>query len=305
MSYVQQPVPRRRRFVPQGIPMRQATYPGLGLRHRVPVRLGANLAPLAASAPTVAAGVGTQAAVSAGIIGAGSALSVAIPVAGAALAVVVGALLAAHAKRVADAKSENQNLTDLIPTVINAISQVFQQANSGAATPAQAIAAMQQIQQGYWQSVAAFENAPGQAGGPSKCANLSFAQWSKMTTNPTACDKSCTASCCIGCNVINQWVTRAVQMFQTGKSNDGWAWGSVIGNKYGLSNFSPPNWSYTPVAGVTTQSAAATSAQQAVSGAVQTVTTGNILGIPLWLILVVGGVGIWWAMQPSGQPGRR
>jgi hypothetical protein len=301
MAYVQQPVPRRRRFVPQGIPMRQATYPGLGLRHRVPVRLGANLAPLAA-VPTVAAGIGTQAAVQAGTIAAGSALSVAIPVAGAALSVVIGALLAAHAKRVADAKQENQNLTDLIPTVMNAISTVFQQANSGAATPAEAIAAMQQIQQGYWQSVAAFETAPGQAGGSGSCKNLSFAQWKTMTTSPTTCNKSCTASCCIGCNVINQWVIRAINMFQTGTSNDGWQWGTVVGNQFGLSNFSPPNWQYTPPAGgVTTGSAAATSVAQSVANVASTVTSGSILGIPLWLILVVGGVGIWFVMQPSGR----
>jgi len=312
MSYKQIPLPLNRRFVPQGIVMRQPAYPRLGMRHRVPIgfRLGASpAASIATSAPGIAAGVGTAPAIAAAGVGGtalGTALGIAIPLAGVAIGAIVGALFAAHEKRVADAKAENQNLTDLIPTVINAITQVFNAANSGQATAAQAIAAMQQIQSGYWQSVQAFENAPGQAGGASSCKNLSAAAWKAMNStqgkpgdkNPTACNKSCTASCCIGCNVINQWVVRAIWMFQNPGKSDGWGWGTVVGNSYGLGTFTPPNWQYTPpkpataAKPATTATAAKTAASSTANASpvtsavsdVASVASTPIAGIPLWAI---------------------
>jgi len=291
MSYLQQPVPRRRRFVPPGIRMRQHTYPGLGTRHLVPVRLGQNPGEaLATAAPGVAAPVVTSAAG----IAAGSALGIAIPVAGAALAVVIGALFAAHAKRVAGAKQENQVLNSLLPTVVSAITAVFQQANSGAATAQEAISALQQIQQSYWSAAAQVEHGPGQAGGPGTCKNLSYQAWKSgnYPTGPTPCGKSCTATCCIGCNYVNQWILRATWMFQNPGQSDGWVWGDPsVGNQFGFTGVSIPNWGpYTPPAGVTTGSAA-------VTNVFETVTGGTVLGLPIWLLLIAGGVGIWWATK--------
>jgi hypothetical protein len=226
--------------------------------------------------PGVAASVGTSLAISAGTIAAGSALAIALPIIGVALGAVLGSLFAAHEARVKGATTENAVLNSLIPTMRTAIENIFQAANSGQITAQQAVAAVQAVQQQYWQEVAQVETGPGQAGGPSKCV--------AQTPTPnagTTCDKSCTASCCVGCNVINEWCYNAIQAFQAGSGSGPLPWQPVVGNKYGLTNFSPPSGTtYTPPAA----GAGSATAAGVVSDA-SNLLSGSVMGIPVWMLL--------------------
>jgi hypothetical protein len=280
MAYVQRPIPRVRSFVPPGIAMRRPTYPRMGGRHLNGVRLGASpVQSLATSAPGIAGSVGATAAG----IGAGTALGIAIPVVGIVLGAVIASLFAAHAARVKGATTENTVLNSLLPTVQQAISAVFSAANAGTATAAEAITQLQSIQQQYWQYVAQVETGPGQAGGPSKCVAQTLAP-----NAGTTCDKSCTASCCIGCNVINEWIFKATQIFQNnGKDPTTIPWSPIVGNKYGLTSSASPSWSYTPPA-----AGAVGSASTAVSD-LTSLASGTLFGLPIWGVGLAAAFGIW------------
>jgi hypothetical protein len=229
---------------------------------------------------TAAPGLAVSAVASAGLLTAP--LNVILPGVGVVIGAIIGSLFAAHAKRVAGAKQENQVLSSLIPTVMDAISAVFDHANAGQISATDAVSGLEQIQQSYWQAVQQVEGGPGQAGGPGKCASLSD------TTNPvTKCDRSCTASCCIGCDVINKWIYRATRWFQAGHDIVGQShgsggaggstggWDGIVGNKYGLQSYNPPNWTYTPPPPGSVAAAVSSGAG---------VLSSSVLGIPLWMI---------------------
>jgi hypothetical protein len=223
---------------------------------------------LLTKAPSIAAG----AAVSTGVIAAGSALSIALPVVGIALGAIIGSLFAAHAARVAGAKQENTVLNSLIPTVSQAITAVFTAANAGQVSASDAISAIAQIKTQFWQAVQQVEGGPGQAGGPNKCVAQTDTPGPGVT-----CDKSCTASCCVGCNVINEWCYNATRAFQQGGGSGPLPWQPVVGNKYGLTDFSPPS-------GVTYTPPPPGSVAASVSG-ISSLASGSVAGIPLWMIL--------------------
>jgi hypothetical protein len=251
-------------------------------RPRYPVFLGqSSIDTLIPKVPGIATSTVASVGATTGAIAAGSALSIALPVIGIALGAVLGALFAAHEARVKGATTENEVLNSLIPTMQTAIENIFQAANSGQVTAAQAVAAVQAVQQQYWEEVAQVETGPGQAGGPNKCV--------AQTPTPnagTTCDSSCTASCCVGCNEINEWCYNAIQAFQSGGGSGPLPWQSISGNKYGLSNFSPPSGTtYTPsAAGSSTGSAAG------VVSDVSSLASASVMGIPIWMLLVGGFV---------------
>jgi hypothetical protein len=243
-------------------------------------------------APSIAASTGTAAAVSAGTIAAGSALSIAVPVVGLVLSAVIGSLFAAHAARVAGAKQENTVLNSLIPTVQQAIATVFDQLNSGAATPSEAIDGLNQIESSYWSAVSQVEHAPGQAGNESQCVTVAGAGLHITGTpsvqnppgssfsgyGPAHFDKSCTASCGVGCMWVASWVNVGIKLIQAGGGQV--TFDGVVGNTYGLQNYPPLSITYTPPAPGSI--AAATAA--ASSGDISGLLSANILGIPLWMI---------------------
>jgi hypothetical protein len=234
-------------------------------------RLG-QIQQIASAAP----GIAGQAALSTGLIAGGTALSVAVPIVGAALAAVIGSLFAAHAARVKGATTENAVLNSLIPTVQQAISAVSSSVTSGQTSPTDAISALQSIQEQYWQAVAQVETGPGQAGGPGKCV--------AQTPNPnagTTCDKSCTASCCIGCNVINEWIYKAT--CELNGTPNTLPWNPIVGNKYGLTSSASPSWSFAP------------GSSGSLSSALSSVTNASVLGIPLW-VLAAGGLGLFFLL---------
>jgi hypothetical protein len=254
-------------------------------RHAWLLGAGVSVDSLIPKLPGIATSTVASVGATTGAIAAGSALSIALPIIGIALGAVLGSLFAAHEARVKGATTENAVLNSLIPTMVSAIEQVFQAANAGTITADQAVSAMQALQQQYWQEVAQVETGPGQAGGPSKCV--------AQTPTPnagTTCDKSCTASCCIGCNTINEWCYNAIQAFQAGGGSGPLPWNSIVGNKYGLTNFSPPSGTtYTPPADGST--GAIDSLPTSAAGVVSDLTSGTVFGVPTWLI--AAGVVAW------------
>jgi hypothetical protein len=261
-------------------------------RQRILIGDDSTIDSLITKAPSIAASAGTTAAVTAGTIAAGSALSIALPIVGLALSAVIGALFAAHAKRVADAKQENAVLNDLIPTVQQAVAAVFTALNNGSAQPSDGIAALQQIEQQYWQAVSQVENSPGQAGGQGDCVTKAGAGLHITGTasvqnppgsnysgyGPNSFGKSCTASCGVGCMWVASYVNVGSALIQAGGGQV--TFDGVVGNSYGLQDWPQLSISYTPPAA---GSVAATTA--ALPGDVANVIAAPVFGIPLWMLL--------------------
>jgi len=259
---------------------------------------------LLVKAPSIAASAGTTAAVSAGAIAAGGALSIALPIVGVALSAIIGSLFAAHAARVAGAKQENTVLNSLIPTVQQAVAAVFDNLNSGNATPQQGIDALNQIEQQYWSAVSQVEHGPGQAGSPSQCVSVPKAGLHITGTasvqnppgsnfssyGPAHFDKACTASCGVGCMWVASWVNVGIKLIQAGGGQV--TFDGVVGNKYGLQDYPSLSISYTPPKPSPVASAAAAAGlPSSVVSAVTDVTSGSVAGIPIWMILA--GVLAW------------
>lgn len=151
-----------------------------------------------------------------------------------AISSLVSGLFKASAVRAAGAKDENAALNAMIPAFDQAVAQVVAQANSGQISPADAIAAMQAMGQQFWQAMSAHQNKPGQAMSV-QCLPISVGPGTKpcaYTAAPCVGSKTCTAGCCIGCNVIDSIIDQAIYAFQNG---GGTITGCVIiANKYGL-----------------------------------------------------------------------
>jgi hypothetical protein len=255
---------------------------------------------IATSVPGIAGSVGASAAG----IAAGSALGIAIPVIGIALGALIGSLFAAHAARVAGAKQENQVLGSLIPTVTQAVSGVFTALNDGSATPAQGIAALQAIEQQYWQAVSQVEHGPGQAGNSSQCVSVPNAGLHITGTasvqnppgsnfssfGPNGFDKSCTASCGVGCMWVRSWTEIGIKLIQAGGGNV--TFDGVVGNKYGLQSYPALSISYTPPK-VSATAASASAAASTVVNDVASVASGTVFGFPVWGVALAAVIAIW------------
>jgi hypothetical protein len=298
MSYVQRPIPHVRSLLPPGIAMRRPTYPRMGHRHHKAILGDASsfLPKLPGLATSTASSIG----VATGAIAAGSAISIALPVIGIALGAIFGSLWAAHEARIQGAKTENALLNSLIPTVISAVQAVFTALSNGTATPAQGIAALQAIWSQYWQEVSQVETGPGQAGGASQCvtkagAGLHITGTSSVQNppgsnfsgyGPVAFNRSCTASCGVGCMWVASWVNTGIALINAGGGTV--TFDGVVGNKYGLSNTSPLTITYKPPA-----AGSASAAVSNVASSVASLAGGTIFGLPIWGVALVVGVGIW------------
>ncbi len=148
----------------------------------------------------------------------GSAISTAIPIVGSLVAPIFS-LLAAHSARVQGATDENSGLNNIIPAVTADIQGINTAYNSGQITPAQAVAALQQVYGNYWNYMAQFQSKPGVAGGASLCAPVSIKSKADLTSTNTAytpCNKACTAGCCHGCNYTLPNITKCIWAIQNG-----------------------------------------------------------------------------------------
>lgn len=239
--------------------------------------------------PSTAIGTGLTASgaagAAAGAVGgaAGTVLGVAIPVAGAVLGVLLGGLLSAHYAREAGAKNENAALTQVFPAVYQDFLTVIDAYNSGQISGSDAVTAVNQIYTNYQQAMAQYQSQPGTHN--SGCTGAPPPVPGPNIT-PTACNTSCTAGCCIQCNVIASWVQQANAAFSAGS-------GTVQFGSGGASSYGFPSWSY-PAAKITAPAAGAASSAGSL---VSDVTSANVFGIPVWILLVAAGVGLWLVLR--------
>lgn len=106
---------------------------------------------------------------------------------GAAIAVaaaIAAALLAAHEKRLQDAKTENQAVDQWVPVFDSFISQVVQAYNSGRISAAQAAQICQQFDNTIYNKFRSFVGQPGTA-------------WNDQVGMAGKCNKQCTVGCCL------------------------------------------------------------------------------------------------------------
>lgn len=121
----------------------------------------------------------------------GTSFASAIPVVGGIVAGIAGGLLAAHEQRLHDATSENQGVGIVTQSFYDTIIKIVNAYNQGQISQAQAIGALQQLDQTTYSKLRSFVGKPGTS-------------WNSNT--PGVCDKSCTVGCC----VYNTWMHRDI-----------------------------------------------------------------------------------------------
>jgi len=251
---------------------------GLGSTPIGPTVVGAS-APIAAAAvtlPSVSSALGLGAA--AGPIGAGIGVLVGV----------IAGLWAAHDARAAGAKSENQALNSALTAFDASLRAIFQAANTGQVTGAQAAQACQQTLQSFWSGMAPYTTGPGRAdasGGGMNCGTVNPSAPCTGMISGHLCNKSCTATCCVGCQDLAPTIWQAVNVFNSPTGGSITAC-NVAGSSYGATARGSYTLTYTPPAAST------------VAGGLSALTSGSLSapsvgGLPLWAILAGAGLAIY------------
>ena len=199
---------------------------------------------LATSLITSQAATGTAFASMAGPIGAGIAVLVGI----------IAGLWAAHDARVKGAQQENQAINSAVATWDSGMKAIFAAANSTDPTQnvsgAQAAAQVQQLYSQFWARMSQYMHAPGTAdtsNGGVNCGSGSLNPQGPCAGTPGGhvCDKSCTASCCVGCQDLYPSMLQAIQVLNspTGGTVQVCA---VASSKYGASSRGSYSLTYMP-----------------------------------------------------------
>jgi len=194
---------------------------------------------------------------------------------------IILALFAAHQARVAGAKSENAAVGIAVPNAQSELQQIASLYNSGQLTQQQALTYVAQVAQNFQAAVAPYQTGAGQHA--IACS----------ASGSTPCNKSCTASCCVYCNNILQWVQALSAALTAGSGTAQMS--QVYGSpQYGYSGQSAWSVTITPpapasVAGVT--SSLSTLASDITGGS----ASSSVAGIPVWM-LALAGAGLLWAV---------
>jgi len=204
-----------------------------------------------------------------------------------AIAGAIAGIWASHAARVKGAKTENKVVESALQAWDAGMQAIFQAANSTdpsvniAGTYAASL--VQQQYQQWWQSVCPYTKGPGAADTSGCGTNCG------QGINPAGpcvgepyghkCDKSCTASCCVGCQDLYPSMLQAVNVLNspTGGTVQVCA---VAGSSYGVSSRGGYSLTYTPptIAG---------SVASAASGLLSDLTGGGSGGSSLLLPLAL------------------
>jgi len=221
----------------------------------------------------------------------------AIPIVGAAIAVVaavIAGLWAAHDKRVAGAKAENQAINSALSTFDASLKAVFAAANSN--DPTQNISAavaqqmLPQLLQIFWQKMTPYTSAAGAADashGGTNCGTVNTANPCSGMIGGHFCNDSCTATCCVGCQDLAPTIAAAMQVFQ---NNGGTMTACTVSpSKYGVTARASYQLTYTPptITAASTASGVASSAAGAVTAAE---TAAASAGLPSWAPLAAGAL---------------
>jgi hypothetical protein len=227
------------------IPLHQLGW--LGATNITPlVSAGAQVGtPFAASAAVSATGATGMAA---GALTAGIGAGIAI------LVGIIGGLWSAHEARVKGATQENQAINSAVQAFDAGIKAIFAAANSS--DPSQNITGTQAAQQcqlllqQFFAEMAPYTRAPGAAdasNGGANCGNGQLNPGGPCTGTPGGhmCDKSCTATCCVGCQDLYPTVLQAQQVFANPQGGTIQVC-TVYGSKYGANLRSGYSLTYTP-----------------------------------------------------------
>lgn len=220
--------------------------------------------------------------------GAGPLAPIAIAAMGVALlASVIAGLWAKHDARVKGAKAENQAINSAVSTFDQTLKAVFAAANSSDATQnitaAQAISALPGLLQTFFQKMAPFTSAPGAADashGGANCGTVNMAAPCTGMVGGHACNKDCTATCCVGCQDLAPTIAAALQVFQNGGGTITAC--TVYGSKYGANQRNGYTLTYTPP--TITASATASGVESSIS------SVATAAGLPSWAPMAAGAV---------------
>lgn len=209
-----------------------------------------------------------------------------------ALVGIIAGLWSAHAARAKGAQTENVAINSALQAFDGSLQAVFQAANSGSVTGAQAAQVCQQILQQFWQGMAPFTTGPGRADASNlgaNCGTVNPASPCSGMLNGHKCNSSCTATCCVGCQDLVPTIASAISALSSPTGGTMTAC-NVAGSSYGASGRGSYTLTYTPPQ-VSSVAGAAASLTSDLS--VGSLTSDSVLGIPLWLLLLGGGVGIY------------
>jgi hypothetical protein len=210
---------------------------------------------------------------------------------GAAVGAVAGAiagLWASHAARAAGAKDENTALNSAVVAFDGSLKAIFSAANStdlsSQISASEAIQLLGQTLTSYWQGMAPFMTGPGRAdksGGGVKCSTVAVCN--DQSAPGFKCDSSCTAGCCVGCDVFTPTINQAIAIFQAGGGSLQVC--EVYGSGYGATTRQGYTLTYTPPAATAAATAGASlTPGAAVAPAASGLLSETIAGIPVWMV---------------------
>ena len=153
-------------------------------------------------------------------------------------------LLAAHDKRVTEAKEENAALNQATSAFVSDANTIFDALNKGDITPQAAIAAVTDVRAWFWQYIKPFVQ-PGCNNDRSQCASLTSkaACGAAGTAQPTKCSKPCCATCCVACNFFEPAWNDMLTVISKGGGTVSWC--QVGGNQYGYTGLKAGSVKYT------------------------------------------------------------
>jgi len=204
--------------------------------------------------------------------------AMAVPIIGAgivAIAAIFSALWGAHEARIKGAKTENDYLNSAVQVWESGLAAIFSAANSSDPaknlTGAQAAQQVQVLWQQFWAQMRPYTTGPGRAdasNGGANCGNgtLNPAGPCKGTPGGHFCDKSCTATCCVGCQALYPTMLQCMAVFQAGGGTVQAC--PMFASKYGFSAVSGTTYTYNPPT---------ISATGELSSALSTLTGGSML----------------------------
>jgi hypothetical protein len=208
---------------------------------------------------------------------------------GAGVALVVGLIAgfwAAHAARVAGAKDENAAINSAVTAFDQSIKALFDAANKGQIQAADAVNVCEQIRQQFWQGMAPHMTGPGRADTSNfgqNCGTVDPSNACAIPIGAHACDKHCTAGCCVGCHDIMPVIVQAQQVFQAGGGTVTVC--KVYGSHYGANARESYTLTYKPPSAETITSALAAIASGAGLGGSSSLLPLLAAGVALWAVM--------------------
>lgn len=150
----------------------------------------------------------------------------AVPFAGPALAAIANAFLTGHIAREKAAVSENQAVNSLIPAFDTDLKSVFAAMNAGELTPAEGVEAVTVIWNNYWAGIKPVQQGSNKTITPlstletGNVAGVNGGSFGIMCNSQAPpggipCDKTCTAGCCVGNDVLTPSIQQAIACFNS------------------------------------------------------------------------------------------